>query len=126
MPIIEAPTITSLPAEARGAVVVSGSHGGRYPGYLAAKAKVRAVVLSDAGVGRDGTGIASLAYLERYGIAAESVVAIGDADNDLPMLAVAGLAVAMENSMPRVLALAGRVIGSNNSDTLADLVEELF
>ena len=73
MPIIEAPTITSLPPEARGAVVVSGSHGGRYPGYLAAKAKVRAVVFSDAGVGRSGAGVASLPYLERYGIAAAAV-----------------------------------------------------
>jgi hypothetical protein len=83
MPIIEAPTITSLPAEAHGAVVVSGSHGGHYPGYLAAKAGVRAVVLSDAGVGRDSAGIASLAYLERFGIAAAAVsnvsARIGDA-----------------------------------------------
>ena len=63
---------------------------------------------------------------ERYGIPAAEVVAIGDADNDLSMLEAAGLAVAMENSMPRVLALAGRVIGNNNSDTIAELVEELF
>ena len=61
MPIIEAPTITSLPPEAAGAVVVSGSHGGHYPGYLAAKARLRAVIFNDAGVGRDGAGIASLA-----------------------------------------------------------------
>jgi hypothetical protein len=73
MPIIEAATITSLPPEARGAVVVSGSHGGRYPGYLAARARVRAVVFSDAGVGRDGAGIASLADLERLGIATAAV-----------------------------------------------------
>src|SRR5262245_62683545 len=82
-PIIEAPTITSLPADARGGVVVSGSHGGRYPGYLAAKAGLRAVVLSDAGVGLDGAGIAALAYLERFGIAAAAVshlsARIGDA-----------------------------------------------
>jgi Cof subfamily protein (haloacid dehalogenase superfamily) len=63
---------------------------------------------------------------ERYGIAREEVVAVGDADNDLPMLASAGLAVAMRNSMPRVLAAAGRVIGDNNSDTIAELVDELF
>jgi hydroxymethylpyrimidine pyrophosphatase-like HAD family hydrolase len=36
----------------------------------------------------------------------EAVVAVGDADNDLPMLSVAGLGVAMQNSMPRVLARA--------------------
>jgi hypothetical protein len=83
MRIIEAPTITTLPADARGAVVVSGSHGGRYPGYLAAKAGVRAVIFNDAGVGRDGAGIASLAYLERYAMAAAAVgyasARIGDA-----------------------------------------------
>jgi hypothetical protein len=73
MPILEAPTITSLPPEAAGAVVVTGSHGGRYPGYLAAKARVRAVICNDAGVGRNGAGIASLAPLERYGIAAAAV-----------------------------------------------------
>jgi hypothetical protein len=81
--ILEAPTITSLPADARGAVVVSGSHGGRYPGYLAAKARLRAVIFNDAGVGRDGAGIGSLAYLERYGIAAAAAshacARIGDA-----------------------------------------------
>jgi hypothetical protein len=83
MSIIEAPTITSLPPDARGAVVVSGSHGGRYPGYLAAKARLRAVILNDAGVGRDAAGIASLAYLEGYGVAAAAVshasARIGDA-----------------------------------------------
>jgi hypothetical protein len=73
MAIIEAPTITSLPPEARGAVVVSGSHGGRYPGYLAARARLRAAIFSDAGGGRDGAGIASLERLERHGIAAAAV-----------------------------------------------------
>jgi hypothetical protein len=73
MPIIEAPTITSLPPEAAGAVVVTGSHGGRYPGYLATKAKVRAAIFNDAGVGRGDAGIASLADLERDGIAAAAV-----------------------------------------------------
>ena len=36
--ILAADTITKLPPDAAGQVVVSGSHGGRYPGYLAAKA----------------------------------------------------------------------------------------
>src|SRR5215213_4234690 len=68
--IVVADTITKLPAEAAGAVVVSGSHGGLYPGTLAAKARVRAVILNDAGIGRDDAGIASLHLLERFGIAA--------------------------------------------------------
>jgi Cof subfamily protein (haloacid dehalogenase superfamily) len=73
-----------------------------------------------------GKGEALRILAERYAIARERVVAIGDADNDLPMLTAAGLGVAMENSMPRVLACARRVIGNNNSDTIAELVEELF
>jgi hypothetical protein len=73
-----------------------------------------------------GKGEALRVLSERYGITAERVVAVGDADNDLPMLTAAGLSVAMRNSMPRVLGAAQRVIGHNNSDTIAELVEELF
>lgn len=71
--VVAADTITKLPPEAENAVVLSGSHGGVYPGYLAARAKVRAVVFNDAGVGRDEAGVASLAYLEALGIAAATV-----------------------------------------------------
>jgi hypothetical protein len=70
---VVADTITKIPDDAEGRVVVSGSHGGVYPGYLAAKAKVRAVVLNDAGVGKDEAGIESLPYLEALGIAATTV-----------------------------------------------------
>lgn len=73
-----------------------------------------------------GKGEALRVLAERYGIPARGVVAVGDADNDLSMLEPAGLAVAMENSTPRVLALAARVIGGNNTDALGKLVEELF
>jgi hypothetical protein len=71
--VLTADTITKLPAEAAGAVMISGSHGGLYPGTLAAKARVRAVILNDAGVGKDEAGIASLRLLERFGIAAAAV-----------------------------------------------------
>ncbi len=71
--IVVADTITKLPSQAAGAVVVSGSHGGRYPGYLAAKAGLRAVILCDAGIGLDEAGIGALPYLEGWGIAAAAV-----------------------------------------------------
>lgn len=61
-----------------------------------------------------------------HGIPAERVVAVGDADNDVPMLRAAGLGVAMENSSASARAAADRVIGSNNADAIADLLEELF
>ena len=83
--ILLADTITKLPPEADGAVVVSGSHGGRYPGYLAARAGVRAVILNDAGLGLDQAGIGALSYLDAIGVAGATVshlsCRIGDTDD---------------------------------------------
>ena len=71
--VMTADTITKLPPEAAGAVLISGSHGGVYPGYLSAKAGARAVILNDASIGKDQAGIGSLNYLEGLGIAAATV-----------------------------------------------------
>ncbi len=71
--VIEAPTATKFPPEARANVVVCGSHGGRYPAYLAAQAGLRAVIFCDAGVGRDAAGIESLSLLGQGGMAAATV-----------------------------------------------------
>jgi hypothetical protein len=71
--IIAEPSVTKLEARHRGAILVAGSHGGVFAGYLAAKAGVRAVILNDAGVGRDRAGISSLPYLEKIGMAAATV-----------------------------------------------------
>jgi hypothetical protein len=79
---VAADTITKLPPEARGRTVLSGSHGGVYPGWLAAAAGARAVVLSDAGIGKDAAGVAGLALCAQLGMAAAAVDAstarIGD------------------------------------------------
>jgi hypothetical protein len=66
-------SVTSVTVKNAGQVVVAASHGGTYPGYLAATAKVRGIVLSDAGVGRDRAGIGSLAFLDAVGIPAAMV-----------------------------------------------------
>ena len=73
VPVLIAPTITKLPEGCAGAVLVTGSHGGVYPGSLAIKARVRALIFHDAGIGRDEAGIASLALLDAAGIAAAAV-----------------------------------------------------
>jgi hypothetical protein len=58
---------------ARGAVVACGSHGALYPGWLAARAGVRAIVFNDAGIGRHSAGTAGVAWLAGLGIAACAV-----------------------------------------------------
>jgi hydroxymethylpyrimidine pyrophosphatase-like HAD family hydrolase len=53
------------------------------------------------------------------------VIAVGDQYNDLPMLAWAGLGVAMGNAPDPVKAVSGRVVPSNDEDGVAWLVEQL-
>ncbi|HSU66614.1 MAG TPA: HAD family hydrolase [Tepidisphaeraceae bacterium] len=61
----------------------------------------------------------------RHGIDPQRIVAIGDDVNDLPMIRNAGLGVAMGNARPEVKAVAGRVIGANHDEGLADFLDEL-
>ncbi len=76
-PPLEAPivvdSVTKLGPEAAGRVIVGGSHGGIFAAWVAAAAHVRAVILNDAGIGKDRAGIAGLPYLDRLGIAAGAV-----------------------------------------------------
>jgi Cof subfamily protein (haloacid dehalogenase superfamily) len=51
---------------------------------------------------------------EHYGVSMQNVMAIGDAPNDIPMLDVAGVSVAMDNARPEVKSIADWVAPSNN------------
>ncbi len=68
--VFTADTITKMLPAHHGQVVVAGSHGGVYAGWCAAKGGARAVILNDAGVGKDKAGIGSLSFLDAIGLAA--------------------------------------------------------
>ena len=68
-----ADSITRLGPEFQGTVLVTGSHGGRYCGYLAALAGLRGMIANDAGVGKDQAGIGALDYLQQLGVATATV-----------------------------------------------------
>jgi hypothetical protein len=70
--IVTADSVTQL-GDVAGKVLVAGSHGGLVAAHYAAKAKVRAVILNDAGIGLDSAGIAGLALLDSIGMAAAAV-----------------------------------------------------
>lgn len=70
-----------------------------------------------------GTALKFLA--ERLGVSQAETVAAGDGRNDRPMLAWAGLAVAVEGAPPELLEVADRIVGRPGTGGLATLLDEL-
>ena len=80
------------------------------------------VEVSAAGVNK-ATALTELC--EARGIPPEQVIAFGDYLNDVPMLAWAGRAVAVENAHPDVVAIADELTTSNDDDGVARVLERL-
>ena len=59
-------------------------------------------------------------WIAGQGIASDEVIAFGDEQNDMAMLRVVGMGVAMGNAQTAVQACANRVTGINDSDAIAD------
>ena len=68
-------------------------------------------------------GAGFLRLCEMIGIPPEETIAVGDANNDLPMFERAGLAVAMGNAEPHVMAAADATVADNNHDGVAEAIE---
>ena len=56
------------------------------------------------------------------GITKDEVMAIGDGNNDIPMLQAAGKSVAMGNAIPEVKAVCDYVTGDCLEDGFADAI----
>lgn len=78
-------SITQVTPADAGCLVVSASHGGISSGEYAVAVSLKLAVFNDAGVGKDGAGIAALAMLQalgRGGVAVSHTSArIGDAQD---------------------------------------------
>jgi hypothetical protein len=85
--ILTVASCSNVRAEHRSHVVVSGSYGGRYNAFNAAKWPVRAVIMNDAGIGKDNAGIVGLDFLDQIDLAAATADArtchIGDGNHML-------------------------------------------
>ena len=66
-------SVTHLTAAHRGKAAYCASHAGVYAGYFAAKMGVGAVILNDAGIGREQAGIAGLHVLDKLGVPAAAI-----------------------------------------------------
>lgn len=71
-------------------------------------------------------GIALERLCESLGIEISESVAIGDGDNDVPMIKAAGLGVAMANAAESVRSAADMVTLSNDENGVAAVLDELF
>ena len=80
-------SITELCAFDAGCIAVSGSHGGISSARYALAARPVLSIFNDAGVGKDGAGLAALDFLQTHGLAActvsHSSARIGEAQSTL-------------------------------------------
>ena len=71
-----------------------------------------------------GQGI--LHACEYLGIQPEEVVAFGDAENDISMIKVAGMGIAMGNAEEEVKKIADRITLTNNENGIAAVLEQIL
>jgi hypothetical protein len=81
------------------------------------------VMVLPAGVDK-ASGLAAAAA--SLGVPLTSVVGIGDAENDAPLLTAAGLAVAVANSVETLMAQADRVTHGRSSAGVVETIRELL
>ena len=68
-----------------------------------------------------GTGLVDLCRV--LGVPIEEAIGVGDAFNDIPMLEMAGLGVAMGNSNEAALLAADVVVGDNDHNGIAEVID---
>ncbi|MCO6539648.1 MAG: pyridoxal phosphatase [Gilliamella sp.] len=81
---------------------------------------------ADVAVKGNTKGNGLIHWAEHENIDLSEVVAFGDSYNDISMLSIAGLGIAMGNADDEVKAKANYAIGDNNGPSIAKELEELF
>lgn len=94
----------------------------RFPEVEITSSWINNLEINPRGVNK-GSAITALAH--QLGITLDQVMAIGDNDNDIPMLQCAGCAVAMGNATPNVLACATHQTLTNAEDGVAAAIRSL-
>ena len=61
-----------------------------------------------------------------YGIKKEEIIAMGDGENDIPMIEYAGLGIAMENAVDSLKAKADYITSTNVQDGVAEALEKFI
>lgn len=69
-------------------------------------------------------GVALQVLLKQLGVPAEETLAIGDGENDIEMIQLAGIGVAIGNADEKLKAVADHVVSTNDEDGVADAIEK--
>lgn len=69
-------------------------------------------------------GKALKVLLREMNIDAKNVMVIGDGENDMEMVKLAGLGVAVSNANPKLIAIADDIVSSNNDHGVAEAIEK--
>ncbi len=77
----------------------------------------------DVANGGNSKGSTLLKLARQWGIGPESIIAVGDNDNDISMVQMAGLGVAMGHSSDALLTHADMQIGGNDDPSIAGLIK---
>ena len=93
----------------------------RYPEFNAVTGGIRNIEVSDS---KATKGDALIWLAKRLDIPKDSIVAFGDSENDLTMLQMAGIGVAMGNALDYVREAADDVTLSNDDDGVAVWLEQ--
>src|SRR5262249_5548216 len=108
---------THLTPAHRGAVVYAASHGGTYAAAYAAAKGIAAIILNDAGIGRERAGIAGLDLLADLGVPAAAIAhtsaRIGDGKD--------GVARGILSTVNAPAAALGLAVGMRCSEALERL-----
>ncbi len=70
-------------------------------------------------------GLALLKVAELLGIAPEKTIGVGDNDNDLALVELAGVGIAVANASDPLKAIADYVTIDNNSSAIAQIIEDI-
>jgi len=90
--------------------------------------EVVATTTNDLEINPQGSGkdVGLIKLAERLGLSSENIMAIGDGDNDIPMLKIAGLPVAMANGSEGAKACAGYITDDCDHDGVAKAIEKML
>tara|TARA_B100000676_G_C18040959_1_gene824932 strand:+ start:414 stop:812 length:399 start_codon:yes stop_codon:yes gene_type:complete len=118
IPVILLDSITEIRPSDTESIIISASHGGISSGGYASNIRSAIVFFNDAGVGKDGAGIAALEILQDYNIAAGTT--------DFMSARIGDSIDVWENGIISHLNLLAEKAGFQVGISLRQQIEELF